>query len=535
MPLLCYNLTGAPITLAASSAGTTVVIPASSSAPNPGPPFNVTSKIRGLTGTQYSSLEAQRAGNLSYQWTSTPEYSIGTLLAVPAISSAISPVPVPSIMTDSSCILWLDPGINPTVDRVTQLATQISDRSASANHATAAGGASPITNGQIFAGAPGVFLDGAATFLTLTSQITTARTIMIAYQSAGLPPANTPILGSTVASATTDFAGSASGVAMFLVGGVGANLADGKVDINGRRYIMRDAPGVYFGPARPTAPSIVTITGTGSLRFDTISKDRGNSRWDKANIGMLVVWNRVLTTLEQWTAERWLANELRARGAALPLDITRRRQVVFEGDSQTFGGSAYYPDYVFGEGTTKGFYGSNVAQAGTCIGSKDGAGGAYPAGIGTPFMLTRQAANVLSLLQPTADINIACFRGGTNDLANGAGKAQTLANILAWLDAARAAGFKTFWDPMLDRTAAMPNYIGSNGFTADRNDINTQMITTYANRYDATMPAAYLAHAMMADGAPNSTTYFDVDKLHPNKVGQQVNAFYKVTVLNSMM
>lgn len=81
MALEVFNITGTAITLAAGNPAR--VIPLSSAPPARGPGVNVTSELRGLTGGQYTALEAQRTGGglkLIYEWTSDPEYAVGTLV-----------------------------------------------------------------------------------------------------------------------------------------------------------------------------------------------------------------------------------------------------------------------------------------------------------------------------------------------------------------------------------------------------------------------------------------------------------------------
>ena len=81
--LIAYNLTGAPVTLAAGNPPRTV--PASPSPPNRGPGVDVTSELRGLAPTDYDLLIAQAPGTLEFVWDGTPEYSMaGTGGSVPA-------------------------------------------------------------------------------------------------------------------------------------------------------------------------------------------------------------------------------------------------------------------------------------------------------------------------------------------------------------------------------------------------------------------------------------------------------------------
>lgn len=86
MALYAYNRTGAPVVLAAGSP--VVTLSPSQAPPQPGPAYNVTSKLtpdlsvdptngklNGLVAGDYVALQAQvSAGQVSYAWTSLPEY-----------------------------------------------------------------------------------------------------------------------------------------------------------------------------------------------------------------------------------------------------------------------------------------------------------------------------------------------------------------------------------------------------------------------------------------------------------------------------
>ena len=86
MPLLAYNLTGAPLPLAAGNP--IVTLAASAAPPARGMAYNVTSELRpnltvdpthgktgGLAAGAYALLQAQvTAGSVAYEWTSDPEY-----------------------------------------------------------------------------------------------------------------------------------------------------------------------------------------------------------------------------------------------------------------------------------------------------------------------------------------------------------------------------------------------------------------------------------------------------------------------------
>ena len=86
MKLIAANLTGAAVTLAAGKR--TVVLPAKTGSLTYGAPVDVTSELQGLTGTQYTALESQRAGVVTYFWANNiPLFAVGTL-TVTAIAGA---------------------------------------------------------------------------------------------------------------------------------------------------------------------------------------------------------------------------------------------------------------------------------------------------------------------------------------------------------------------------------------------------------------------------------------------------------------
>lgn len=82
MALLVFNKTTSPITLS----GLATVVPASALAGTRGPGVNVTSELNGLSGPQYTALEAQRGTSLDYEWSGYPEYLTGTLSTISTAS-----------------------------------------------------------------------------------------------------------------------------------------------------------------------------------------------------------------------------------------------------------------------------------------------------------------------------------------------------------------------------------------------------------------------------------------------------------------
>ncbi len=84
MPLIAYNLTDTPITLAAGSP--IRVLPPSDSPPDRGPGVNVTAELRDLSDADYTALALQAVDAVTYVWTGLQEYSLGTEDPVPAPS-----------------------------------------------------------------------------------------------------------------------------------------------------------------------------------------------------------------------------------------------------------------------------------------------------------------------------------------------------------------------------------------------------------------------------------------------------------------
>ena len=83
MPLICYNITGAPVVQAVTSKS----IPASSAPPARNVPVDVTSELSGLTLANYVTLQAQSA-SLVYEWKGAVEYATGTLVTTSRDSQA---------------------------------------------------------------------------------------------------------------------------------------------------------------------------------------------------------------------------------------------------------------------------------------------------------------------------------------------------------------------------------------------------------------------------------------------------------------
>jgi len=79
MSLLAYNLTTAPLLLAAGAPS--VTLPPSASAGSRGPAFNVTGELKGLLSPPFVLLQAQVAlGKVQYEWSALPEFNTFSLV-----------------------------------------------------------------------------------------------------------------------------------------------------------------------------------------------------------------------------------------------------------------------------------------------------------------------------------------------------------------------------------------------------------------------------------------------------------------------
>jgi len=98
MSLLAYNLTIAPLPLAAGVP--IAVLPASASAGSRGPALNVTSELKGQLAPAFALLQAQVAlGQVQYEWTGLPEFSTFSLI----VGSAQTDV------SDLDVLIYVDP------------------------------------------------------------------------------------------------------------------------------------------------------------------------------------------------------------------------------------------------------------------------------------------------------------------------------------------------------------------------------------------------------------------------------------------
>ena len=113
--------------------------------------------------------------------------------------------------------------------------------------------------------------------------------------------------------------------------------------------------------------------------------------------------------------------------------------------------------------------------------------------------------------------NILILAAGTNDLANGNALPDMLDRYYALLDSARATGWKTVASTILPRSNP-GMVVGVAGFETVRSAFNADVVANWASHADALADVAGVKN-MGAAGDSDNTTYYSVDKIHPNAAG----------------
>lgn len=222
------------------------------------------------------------------------------------------------------------------------------------------------------------------------------------------------------------------------------------------------------------------------------------------SIYQVVYWGRALSDAEIRTAYSTLA-------AQTTTDTPRT--IAFEGTSITSGTG----------GTSVGFIiGPNLSPVG--YGAVYGTGGA------TLSTLSARAATLDAIITgaPTQKF-ILSLEVGANDLGSNNAAAFTTA-LATYCDARRTAGWKVVLHTILARLDA-----GDGGiqFNLDRATANATISTWVGTHGDAL--ADWASNATMGtDTAPNNSTYFNSDKIHPKSAGYVLLEPYDRTAINGL-
>jgi len=216
------------------------------------------------------------------------------------------------------------------------------------------------------------------------------------------------------------------------------------------------------------------------------------------NLAHVAIWKTALT-----------AGEIAALAR-----VVRDKNIVFEGDSLTFGsGATYsYPQQMMRK-VTGTCAGTNVATSGQTVDT----------------MTTDAPTQVDPLRSSSHRENVLCFYGGTNNLA-GSETAITVYNkIVDYCAARKAAGWRVIVCTMLPASAT--------GYAADyyakRNAVNTGIRANWSTFADGVADIA--ANATIGDdGDELNTTYYATDKVHMVDAGYAIVADTVLAAINAL-
>jgi lysophospholipase L1-like esterase len=259
-----------------------------------------------------------------------------------------------------------------------------------------------------------------------------------------------------------------------------------------------DAVKAYFNGVQEGSTQTALGVWAGSLGVSVIGAASlvPGQPWS-GNLAHVGIWRTALTA-----------------GEIAPLaTITRNKNIVFEGDSLTFGsGATYsYPQQLMRK-VTATCAGTNVATSGHTIDT-----------------MTAEGAAVDALRSSGHRQNVLCFYGGTNNLA-GAETATTVYNkIVAYCQARRAAGWRVIVCTMLPASAT--------GYAADyyakRNAVNASIRASWSTFADGVADIG--ANATIGpDGAELNTTYYAADRVHMVDAGYAIMADIVLAAVNTL-
>jgi hypothetical protein len=232
------------------------------------------------------------------------------------------------------------------------------------------------------------------------------------------------------------------------------------------------------------------------------------------DIYQIIYWPRALSDAEVLTAY----NAQAAKTA-----ITTPRAVAFDGTSLTAGAHGVSVPFIIGPNLNPPANGASYAISGSILEN-----------------LFDRAANVDAILAGALPQTfILSVEVGTNDLGLGElgnNKAYTgnpnafTRDLATYLDARRAAGWKTVCHTIL---AALDGTDGGTQFLSDRAIANATIRTWLGTHCDALADWAS-DPTMGTDTAPNNTTYWATDKLHPISAGYVLLEPYDRAAINGL-
>jgi hypothetical protein len=232
------------------------------------------------------------------------------------------------------------------------------------------------------------------------------------------------------------------------------------------------------------------------------------------DIYQIIYWPRALSDAEVLAAY----NVQSAKTA-----LTIPRAVAFDGTSITAGAHGISVPFIIGPNLNPPANGASYAVSGSILKN-----------------LSDRAANIDAILNGAPPQTfILSVEAGTNDLGlneSGGNKPYTgnpnafTRDLATYLDARRAAGWKTVCHTIL---AALDATDGGTQFLSDRAIANATIRTWVGTHCDALADWAS-DPTMGTDTAPNNTTYWAGDKLHPNSAGYLLMEPYDRAAINGL-
>lgn len=197
---------------------------------------------------------------------------------------------------------WLNLNDGDTVAKWYDLSSYSNDASAPS------AGNRPIFKTGVLNGKPVLRFNGSSSLLNLTSNVTTARTIMMVYEwdSQVIAASYAPILGSTAtyydlhgmteAGSPTD--------KVFGTAWASTYIANASVWENGASTTAANLT------KNRTSFSLIEVQTTGNVRFNNISNDRSIAgRYFHGDIAEIIVYDSVLSTSDRQKVERYLRDK----------------------------------------------------------------------------------------------------------------------------------------------------------------------------------------------------------------------------------
>lgn len=250
-----------------------------------------------------------------------------------------------------------------------------------------------------------------------------------------------------------------------------------------------------------------TVLAAGNTITDEIFQVGAYSaiRSNGYKIHAIAFWQGTVLTPTQ---VRQVGDELRTSAAAAGITANKwGRFVCFEGDSISTFGTSYGVKFAASYNSTtisalNGFAGSTIAS------------------------LTARGARLDERIKPGSAKYILTVHIGANDLGNATSTASWLADLAAYCDARRAAGWYVILATVLPRG-------GVAGFNARRAVVNPVILTWAGVHADAI--ADFAGNATMGDdGDENNTTYYS-DTIHPTDAGHTILASIMSPLINAAL